>query len=176
MTVLIIEGPDLSGKSYAIEKIGKAYKTGFILKNLYKPTKARDGNIYACYWNIINKVLDQPFVILDRFYPSQAVYSYLRGEDEMESGEIFAIEKFLLDQKLNKFIIVYLNTDLKTLKKRYIQRGDEHIDISDLRKISERYEIFYNLTKLPVICVDTMEDGWLIELKKAVSRLENEYR
>ena len=54
MTVLIIEGPDLSGKSTAIEQIAKYFKNGFLIKNLYKPSVSDDKEIYKQYWRMIH--------------------------------------------------------------------------------------------------------------------------
>ena len=97
MTVLIIEGPDLSGKTTAIEKIAKHFNSGFILKNAMKPKKKEDSTkLYEHYRYLLGMVFDSPesVIILDRFFPSQAVYSYLRGEDEFDSINIRTLDYF----------------------------------------------------------------------------------
>lgn len=42
MGIVIIEGPDLSGKSTAIEKLSKKIGNGFVLKNCFKPKEEGD--------------------------------------------------------------------------------------------------------------------------------------
>ena len=94
MTIVIVEGSDLSGKTTAIETISKHFNEGFILKNAYKPkTKAESNKVVANYWHILKLIINEKnLVLLDRFYPSQMVYSYLRGEDEMRNSDLLSIE------------------------------------------------------------------------------------
>lgn len=173
MSIVIIEGPDLSGKSYAIEKIGKHFNSGFILKNCYKPKDITDSKkIYAQYWKILSLSINyskQNLVILDRFYPSQAVYSVLRGRDEFEHNEIIAIENYL---KLMDGKIIYLDTPWLELKERYEKRGDEHIKkLETLKKIRERYNAFMALSKLPILYLNTMkkEEDWIKEVEEFIN-------
>jgi len=169
---LIVEGTDLSGKSTAIEKIGKFYNKGFTLKNNFKPkNKQSSSEIYAHYWHIIKLITKEDFVILDRFFPSQAVYSYMRGTDEM--GNIASIE---LDEfcKID-YIYIYLDTPLSELKRRYISRGDEHITMEDLRTIKERYDRFYKWTTMKKIKIYTNESDWFEKLQKFLKEVENEH-
>ncbi len=162
---LIIEGPDLAGKTTAIEKIAKHYNSGFIIKNCYKPKNlAMTDAVYTQYWKIlamIDKLDFKDVVILDRFYPSQAVYSYLRGRDDIFAKEIDELDDFC---KLHDFVYIYLDTDLDTLKDRYKQRGDEHIKIGNLINLKVRYDTFYEYTKLRKYKVDTTEENWLEKL------------
>jgi len=173
MTVLIIEGPDLAGKGYAIEKIAKSFKNGFLIKNLYKPKEHTDSKIYKQYWAIMKMCEKQEFIILDRFFPSQAVYSYMRGDDEMKSSMIK-----MLDQECSElgYIYVYLDTSLDALENRFDQRGDEHIQKKDLIKLKKRYDMFWKQTKMDKIKVDTTKLGWLELLKEFVEDCENEYK
>ncbi len=165
MKVLIIEGPDLSGKSVAIEKIAKHFKSGFLLKNLYKPNSTNDSEIYAQYFRMFNWCLTQEFVILDRFFPSQAVYSYLRGQDEMDSWDIKTLDNFCAERE---FYYIYVDTPIKELKRRYYARGDEHIKVEDLVKLKERYDRFYNNTNMKKIKIDTRKKLWLKKIEKVI--------
>lgn len=158
--ILIVEGPDLSGKSSAIEKISKFYNSGFVLKNAFKPRSLEDTpKIYAQYWNILNIVDNQEgVIILDRFFPSQAVYSYLRGEDHMSYHEILRLDKFCKNKNI---LYIYLDTTMPQLEKRYDERGDEHITKDMLTVIKNRYEDFYDQTSMKKIRINTMNKNWL---------------
>jgi len=171
MTILIVEGCDLSGKTTAIEKIAKKLNNGFILKNTYKPRSANDEQIYKQY-NDISKLVslqDKPdyYIILDRFYPSQAVYSVLRGEDEMNS---YAIKTIDVRSAMADFKYIYLNTSLKTLEERYKVRGDDYLKIEQLKLIKSRYDEFYDLTQLNKIKIDTLQPNWLDDVISFVGK------
>ena len=169
MTVLIIEGADLSGKGTAIEKISKHFKDGFLVKNLYKPSHADDLKIYMQYWQIAEWCATKEFLILDRFFPSQAVYSYLRGVDEMFSKEILDLDTYCADLD---FIYIWLDTDAQELERRFDIRGDEHIQKNDLSILADRYEIFWNLTKMKKIRINTREKDWLQKLESFVYEVQ----
>lgn len=170
MTVMIVEGPDLAGKTYAIEKIGKHFNSGFTLKNNFKPKDASSSKlIYEQYWKIIKVIYDwteDNVIILDRFFPSQAVYSYLRGVDEFEHLEIQALDTYA---EVNDYLYVYIDTPLEELEKRYKERGDEHISIEDLRTLKERYDRFYDTTAMGKIRLDTRDKDWI---KKLIVKVE----
>jgi thymidylate kinase len=167
MKRLIIEGPDLSGKSTAIEKIAKHFKNGFLIKNLYKPKQFHDTEIYKQYWRIIHFInsieeVKNNFFILDRFYPSQAVYSILRNDDEMDSGDIKDLDGYCANMN---FIYVYITAPLDVLRGRFQARGDEHIKIEQLELLKMRYDEFYEKTLLPKIIINTMKKDWIKELE-----------
>jgi len=170
--ILIIEGSDLSGKTYAIEKIAKHFNSGFVLKNAYKPKEARDsGKIYAQYYSIIDVVdlyrmsRKNDLVILDRFFPSQAVYSYLRGKDEMYDS---CVKKLDDECAASGWKYLYLDTPLKVLNERYDIRGDEHIKKEMLTKLKHRYDEFYQRTVMVKCKINTLEKDWLQQVIKFV--------
>jgi thymidylate kinase len=169
MKLLIIEGPDLSGKSTAIEKIAKLLNNGFTIKNNYKPKDHNSKKIYYTYRKYLDMIkcewFEDVFVIFDRFYPSQAVYSILRGTEELYSFEIKLLEKETYNLG---GILIYLDTKEKDLLKRYDHRGDEHVKKEQLLMIKRRYDEFYEMTILPKIKIDTTEKDWLEKLIKFI--------
>lgn len=165
---LIIEGCDLSGKTFAIDKILKLFKNrpSLLIKNGYKPSKAGDETIYTQYRTILDLVerytKNGADVILDRFYPSQAVYSILRGADEMEDFSIIQLDEYCAKWG---YTIIYLDTALGVLEGRYDVRGDEHIDKSQLLMLKQRYDFFMRRCSCKVIYIDTLQEGWLEKLR-----------
>lgn len=167
MVTIIVEGVDLSGKTTAIEQIGKYFNEGFILKNTYKPREPSDKQIYLQYWNIIKLIKKyHDLVILDRFYPSQAVYSYLRGEDEQYCEEIMHLEQHCAE---NNFLLIYIDTPLVDLQERYNKKGDEHVNFQQIRDIKRRYETFFKECDLPKIAIDTTKKNWLKEVEDFIN-------
>ena len=142
------------------------------MKNAYKSKVKKDSNfLIKHYWNIIRMIstweehYPEQLIILDRFYPSQAVYSYLRGIDEMENLDIKN-----LDMYCNQLCVkmIYLDTPLKDLKDRFKSRGDEHVKEDMLDNIKTRYDVFLGLTKLEVLKLDTRQEDWLKKVEEFI--------
>jgi thymidylate kinase len=173
MPIVIVEGPDLSGKTTAIETLAKFNNSGSTIKNNYKPKTAEESDkLYEHYHVILHaaKILSNngKLVILDRYFPSQAVYSFLRGKEELFGDKRIAK---LTDLCLfHKIKIIFLDTPLLTLLQRYDDRGDEHIKKEQLIAIKNRYEQFMNETRLPVLYLDTLKDNWLETANKFIWR------
>ena len=170
MTIVIVEGTDCSGKTYAIEKIGKHFNSGFTLKNNYKPkNKQSSHEIYMQYHKIFSmlnsRYCPEGLIILDRSFPSQAVYSYLRGIDEMNSQSILDLEKKVkkLDIK-----IIYINTPIEVIESRFAKRGDEHVNLEQIRIIKKRYDFYMKhlFNELPMLVLDTRKEDWLKEVER----------
>lgn len=173
--IIIIDGVDLSGKTTAIEKIAKHFNSGFTIKNNYKPRKLVDSDrIYFQYWTILKTLRDEfssdRLIILDRFFPSQAVYSILRGKDEMFSKDITALDNFCKNMDI---IYIYLNTPLSVLEERYDKRGDEHITKNQLKELYNRYQIFFKHTQMKKIMIDTRIENWLEEVENFINETKN---
>jgi len=165
MAILIIEGPDLVGKTAAIEKITKHFKRGFLLKNLYKPVVKGDKTIWAQYWRMINMAYTtEGLFILDRFYQSQIVYSILRGSDDFLHPEAESIEKYL---RLKKDVFyIYLTCNEEELEIRYMKIGDEHVNLEQIKQMQDRYDRYYDEDcKLPKIKIDTRDETWLKQIE-----------
>ena len=169
---LIIEACDLSGKTYAIERIAKYFNSGFVLKNSYKPRTKEDSlKIYSQYWkilSIINKIAG--VIILDRFFPSQAVYSYKRGVDEFNSESINQLDIFCADEN---YIYIYLDTPIDVLFNRFDIDGDEYIKKEELRTLKARYDEFWEITKMTKFKINTLEKDWLETLVRELLPFTN---
>lgn len=166
MTLIIVEGPDLVGKTTAVEKIAKHFKRGFLIKNLYKPKVACDDSIWAQYWKMISFIKANPdsLIIVDRFYQSQVAYSILRGTDDMYHHESFAIESFL-NNHIKDVVYVYLSCSEEDLKKRYAKRGDEHVTLKQILEIQKRYDYIFDICELYKIKANTKEKDWLKKIE-----------
>ena len=173
MPVLLIEGCDLAGKTYAINKIGKFFNSGFTIKNNYKPKFSVESPVLIEHYKKIIRLIElfqkkapKEIVLLDRFYISQQVYSILRGVDELWSPELTKIERLCL-RKLD-ITLLYLDTPLTLLEKRYRERGDEHISFNQIQMIKERYDLAILFSKLPMIRLDTLNPGWLKKVQSVL--------
>lgn len=146
---IILEGPDLSGKSTLIEALKNKIPSGVQIKLWTKP---KDGSqesldyIYGIYNKMFTATKDKDVNwLFDRYIYSQMAYSYKREHDDMDSDELR-----LLDIKLEKdrALFVYVDVPFETLKARLTDRGDEHITESDLTILKERYEQIWEQTNI----------------------------
>jgi len=171
MSIIIVEGSDLAGKTYFIERFAKHMNSGITIKNNFKPRNLDSPQeIYDQYAIILG--LSKSFsettkrlVILDRFFPSQGVYSFFRGVCELNDSRLKTLEEEANNMKTK---IIYLDTPLKVLEERYDERGDEHISKEDLIRIHRRYEKYMNACPLPVLRLNTLEDGWMKKAEEFV--------
>jgi len=146
---IILEGPDLSGKSTLLEGLKNKIPAAVQIKLWTKP---KDGSpesleyIYGIYNKMLVATKDEDVNwIFDRYIYSQMAYSYKRDHDDMDSDALR-----LLDIKLEKgrALYVYVDTPLETLKARLADRGDEHIKESDLEILKARYEQIWEGTNI----------------------------
>ena len=159
--LFIIEGVDGGGKTTLINELIKKFP-GVTLKITDRPTDASVGQkdkIITWYWKIIEAVQimnggrmrDNNF-ILDRFFPSEMVYSAKRGYDGFLSQALQTVENKVasLDHML-----VYCDPGLETIHERVNKRGDDYVVSADLDMLHARYELFFKNTQLNKIKVDT---------------------
>ena len=162
--LVIFEGSDLSGKSTIAENVAKKLPADtYLTKMCSRPknnSEEEKDKVYKRYWNIVEwyKFIytlseGKDTMVLDRFFPSEAVYSFKRDYDAMEDKRILELDSYI-DTTFNA-IIVYCEPSMEVLKKRYILRGDDFAFIDDLPKIRERYETFLSYTCNRVIRYNT---------------------
>lgn len=146
---IIIEAPDLSGKTTIIEALKNQIPAGVQIKLWTKP---KDGSkesleyIYGIYDKMFKATKDKDVNwIFDRYIYSQMAYSYKREHDDMDADELR-----LLDVKLEKdrALYVYVDVSIETLKARLASRGDEHITEDDLQILKDRYEEIWENTNI----------------------------
>jgi len=94
-------------------------------------------------------------LIIDRFYPSEFVYSkvYNRYQD---LGSIFKLENSM--KKLGAVILYCYKTEYKTFE-------DELVEFSQIERIKEVYDYFLSITNLPFLVLDTTDEDLDREMK-----------
>ncbi len=148
---VIVEGVDLAGKTTFLEKLSKRMNEGCILKNALKPRAEGDtAKLKQQYEDLLAMAEAQPemLVFFDRFYPSQLVYSVLRGHDDMSDAWYSEFETTSF-QTRSCLIMIY--EDDGELTRRYRLRGDEHVSEEQMLTLSKRYDIFFENCTLPKV-------------------------
>lgn len=165
--LIIIEGSDLSGKTTIIERVSKALNNGIIIKNAFKPrSKDEAGRIreqYNFMLSLIRKSVkldkNEQFIIMDRFYQSQMVYSFKRGTDEMNDRFYSRFETRLARIENLEVFYVWITAPDSDLEKRFYKRGEDYLKVEELKTINKRYRSIYDKSLLNKIKVDNENES-----------------
>ncbi len=155
--VVIIEGVDCSGKTTLIEHLRKVIR-GLFWKVTDIPKIGIDADrekIKKYYWAMLAIMEHYSTInwIIDRFFPSELVYSKVKRQyeasDDLEFGDI---EREL---KTRKHLVVYCDPGLETVVERLGTRGDDYIVSGELKELYERYDDMYEKLTLNKMRVNT---------------------
>ena len=130
---LIIEGTDCSGKTTLINKLIKddRFKDSILVRINAVPfgnvTLKKQEKLLKNYYEFIENLrkLSLKFVIFDRFYPSEMVYSKFKGYEGLTSISYKQLNKFFSKED---HLIVHVNPGIDEVLKRYENRGDDKFD------------------------------------------------
>lgn len=163
MARIIIEGVDKSGKSTIIEKMKNQFERGLAIKNMIKPrdaSKEETKRITDMYDHILRiSSCQEVTYILDRFYPSEIVYSVLRGNDRFEDTDFMNIVKDWENNISNDTLFVLLETDPAIVAERFKICKEDYVKEEQIKMLQERYNRCFEMSKLPKIKLDTTELG-----------------
>jgi len=152
----IVEGPDGSGKTWLAEMLAKNLLHTYILKQGFRPrrgTEAEQVMLKASYATMLDIYLLHVLphgknMIFDRYFPSEIAYApVMRGYDAYE--ELFYHR---LEQKILALdhILWYVECPLDEIAHRFKLRGEDFVNIEQVRAIMENYEKFLAKTQLNV--------------------------
>ena len=171
--VILVDGIDCSGKSTLVESLGKKFP-GIVIKPNYRPKDKSDKEIskykrhaYAVM-EFINQNRKDLFIILDRFYSSELVYSKVKRKyDAFDDMSYTRIERSLASLP---HLYIYCAPSKEVIIERLKTRGDDYINEKDVDKLYQRYEYFYENTKLTKIKIDTSKsiDSLLLEIEEKI--------
>ncbi len=157
-TVFIVEGCDLSGKSTLTNALIKEFP-GIMMKITARPQSKDRGQIitlkkyYHSVLDYINRFYQSKTIVLDRFFPSEMVYSKVkRGYEGFADEDYKDMEKVLNHRN---HILIYCDPGKETIFERLKARGDDYINESDISALLDRYEKFFKYTTLKKLRLDT---------------------
>lgn len=180
--LVIVEGVDLAGKSTFLENLSKKVNAGFIVKNTMKPRSNANGGLH--HWEELQKLKHHYMQIsligatfpstmpiyLDRFYPSQIVYSILRGHDDFTDNYYCKFEEMIQD--IACLIMIYEDEDVLT--QRFAVRGDEHVTLDQILLLKKRYDEFFVRCTLPKIKLKSTDPDILLKATTFMSVVQAE--
>ena len=167
----IVEGVDLSGKTTFLERLAKRMNEGVILKNALKPKNGIDTQkLKNQYVELIRMAQLSPemLVFFDRYFPSQVVYSILRGHDDFTDRWY---EEFELTYFADRGCMILVYETEEALTQRYNDRGDEHVDLKQILMLNERYEQYFERCKIPKIRIQSTDSQAIEKAEKFIREL-----
>ena len=145
--MLIIEGPDASGKSTLVNRIKEI--DSILLQKPYWPQKNQlsyylhTPPLYAGRW-------------LERYYLSETVYPrFKEGRSKLEDWQ-----QFLIESALHPYapIILYVRPSRETIKKNIRERGDYYISEGEVDRMVSLYDEAIERSTIPYITFDYEKD------------------
>ncbi len=153
--IIIVDGPDGSGKSTLIEKLLMSHPGSH---KVHFGTPADDAAAYA-YWEVYAQAIKEAgtasVVIFDRSWLSDMVYGpVMRGRQEMTALHAEMLEGMVVSH--GGGLVIYCTAPTRTLWMRCNSRGETYIkSIEQLDEIASLYIPVMKNCSLPVIRYDT---------------------
>lgn len=148
--IIIIEGPDASGKSTLAAKLSN--DMGFEVKHFsYPKSEEEKASMFDMYADFIRNNRN---VILDRCWYSEMVYgNTVRNGSAITIEQMHELENIVADN--GGGMIIHCNASIEALWARFASRGDDYIPIEyDLvRKLKAGYDVIFETINhnLPVL-------------------------
>lgn len=137
--MIILEGPDSSGKSTFVDE---CKKKGISITKPYYPKKNQlkyyllSGPLYANKW-------------LERYYPSEMIYPRIKkGRNQMETWN-----QYLIEASYAPFnpVLIYFRPPIDDILKNISKRGDYYISPEEIRSLVSEYDKFMKRSTFKVI-------------------------
>lgn len=145
--LLILEGPDGSGKTSLANKLSK--QTGYNILHFSKPeTEEEKDRMYEMYEELI---VCNRYAILDRSWYSEMVYgAVMRDSSYISFDEMYQLEQILADIGA---LIIYCTGPREVLWRRCTKRGEDYItSMNKFNQIYDKYEELMSLDHIvPVV-------------------------
>ena len=135
--IIILEGPDGSGKSMLAQKL--AQQTGYMLMHRSQPKSEEDkARMMDEYKQVIKSGKN---VIFDRCWYSEMVYGpVMRDTSVISHTQMFELERMMMR---NGAIVIHCTGPLTTLWRRCLTRGEDYI--VDKETYEHIYYSYYDL-------------------------------
>ena len=158
--MIIIEGPDNSGKTTLINSLRKQGLNNIV--TTYHP-KDNAINFY------INTSSVYQNLIVERHYLSELVYSSFK-KDRTKYSSYF---QYIIESSILSYfpIILYLRPPIEEIYKNFKKEGDPYINESEIEHMVKLYDEIMNKSVLSVIKYDYTQDN----LNKIFTKVLNEH-
>lgn len=155
MLRILIEGPELSGKSTIAKALADEFTNGAIDKHVVPDDE--EAAMDAIVTFVDSAHLLDGICITDRlYYPSDVIYSpiFNNGKESFLSPIRQKLDKLM---SIENILVLYVYADEFTIGQRYDIRGDEYLSKEDCIKSASLYREFMQSTTMSVRELDTSD-------------------
>lgn len=142
--LIILDGPDKSGKSTLVEKLVKGLPRAFLMKVGDRPkdnSQPEKDKIKELHWKLLRTYVTHfrdSILILDRSIISEIVYSKIkRGYEAGKDKEIKEMVKYMADLKP---FIIYCRTSVDETKLRMFEQEEDYLKMSEVEPLMLEYD------------------------------------
>jgi len=165
--ILIMEGHDKAGKTTIAEALSKQISYPIfkdprrkqIIKHNDTSAAVQAGLLLANFMHCT-----KPDIILDRFYPSEIVYSQVLNR-KTNIWDLWKTDRIMANTEA-RIILCY---------KSNIKQKDEIHNIEILKQVKDKYFEFANKTKCNTLMLDTTDEGINAQIQKILDWIYKDY-
>lgn len=166
--IIIVEGPDGSGKDTFIENLVKLTGMKHVRGSSFEISQGGPDKMYEKWMNML---LEEDDIIINRFCYSNLVYGPMYGYPTITKEQARKINKLV-----NERAIVYhidANTDI--IMERIKKRGDDDISPDEIKDLQASYNHMWDLMKPRMLVKIDSSDDNLLDMKSDVYSRVLEY-
>jgi hypothetical protein len=148
--LIILEGPDWSGKTTLVEKLTKQLHDCTVIQLQRGPLKPESDPVFEYTHQIDGYTPGRAeHVIADRWHLGELVYGPLKREgSRLTPAQRWYIDAFIAARG---GLIVYVDESLDVLQLRALMRSDDYVDASELRLIKLGYDVALTHSYAPLL-------------------------
>ena len=165
--IIVLEGSDKVGKSTLGRYLAEKYSAELV------HFSAPKGDPYKEYMDFLDQADPSKNYVLDRFHVGELVYGELyRGKSKISLDQLWYLDLRLMSHQC---ILVHCSTDPETVKRKFVEDGEESSKIEDVEAILSKFKEKVNLSLLRKFDYNWQE-GHLASLNVVISYIDNEPR
>ena len=154
--IIVVSGCDKVGKTTFAQALSKILGWEIIKrpKNLLPSTDFANEKTMLAQYRLMYALFKDKNVIFDRYYESELVYSYLRGEDKLEDE---GNDLWMFDKEFSQgnTLFIILDEDQRVLTKRFSSDREEYLKAEEVNNILDRFSRFVNRTEVDCLYLNS---------------------
>lgn len=159
--IIIVEGPDGSGKDTFIENLVKLTGVRHVRGSSFEISQGGPDKMYEKWMNML---LEEDDIIINRFCYSNLVYGPMYGYPTITKEQAREINELVNDRA----IVYYIDADTDIIVDRIKKRGDDDIKPEEIKDLQASYEHMWKIMKPKMLVKIDSSDDSLLDISSSV--------